>query len=95
MESMSTKTSKTLIDGLLTADIDIGERHFSVWTSNEQDEVIRRWGLTSSQFKNRTEAATILTHLHTTELPTDHLGLAVLNLIAELGLTPSGARSKQ
>lgn len=85
------KTSKALIDELLAADL--GKRHFSVWTSKEQDEAIRRCGLASSQFANRTEATAILTHLHTTDLPTDHL--AVLLLIAEFGLPPSGARSKQ
>ena len=89
--AMSVKTSKTLIDELLAADL--GKRHFSVWTSKEQHEAIRRCGLASSQFKNRTESTAILTHLHTTDLPTDHL--AVLHLIAELGLPPSGARSKQ
>ena len=91
VERMSTKTSKTLINELVAADI--GERHFSIWTKKEQDEVIRRYGLSSSQFKNRTEAATILTHLHTIDFQTDHL--AVLTLIDELGLPPCGARSKQ
>ena len=88
---MSIKTSKTLIDELLAADL--GKRHFSVWTIKEQHEAIKRCGLASSQFKNRTESTAILTHLHTTELPTVHL--AVLHLIAEFGLPPSGARSRQ
>ena len=89
--AMSVKTSKTLIGELLGADL--GNRHFSVWTLKEQHEAIRRCGLASSQCKSRTEATAMLRHLHTTDLPTDHL--AVLHLIAELGLPPSGARSKQ
>ena len=89
--AMSVKTSKTLIGELLGADL--GNRHFSVWTLKEQHEAIRRCGLASSQCKSRKEATAMLRHLHTTDLPTDHL--AVLHLIAELGLPPSGARSKQ
>ena len=91
MASMSAKSSKALIEELLAADL--GDRHFSVWTLKEQGEAIKRCGLASSQFKNRTETTEILTILHETELPTDHL--TVLTLIAELGLPPSGARSKQ
>ena len=88
---MSAKSSKALIEELLAADL--GDRHFSVWTLKEQGETIKRCGLASSQFKNRTEMTEILTILHETELPTDHF--EVLTLIADLGLPPSGARSKQ
>ena len=90
-QNMSGQTTKQLIDELLAADL--GKRHFSKWTAKEQEELIRRCGLSPSQFKNKAERITILTHLHTTPLPTEHL--CVLRLIADLGLPPSGARSKQ
>ena len=88
---MSGQTTKQLIGELLEADL--GKRHFSKWTAKEQQEAIRRCGLSSSQFGNKSERIAILTHLHSTPLPTEHL--CVLRLIADLGLPPSGARSKQ
>ena len=90
-QHMDGQTSKHLIDELISTDL--GKRHFSKWTGKEQEEAIRRCGLSSSKFANKRERIAILSHLHTTPLPTEHL--CVLRLIADLGLPPSGARSKQ
>ena len=84
-------TSKGKITELLSAAL--GGRHFSVWTYKEQAEALRQCGIASSKCANRTEAATLLQNLHNTDLPLDHL--QVLRLIADFGLPPSGARSKQ
>ena len=88
---MSTTTSNELLDNLLAADL--GKRHFSKWTAKEQEEAIRRCGLSSAQFNNKSERIKILEHLHATALPIDRL--PVLRLIADFGLPPSGARSTQ
>ena len=92
---MAATTSTQIIDGLLAADL--GKRHFSKWESKAQQEAIRRCGISTSSspyFKNNKDGRTaMLTHLHNTPLPVDHL--TVLRRIAELGLPPSGARSKQ
>lgn len=91
----SPTSSKQIIDGLLAADL--GKRHFSKWDSKAQQEAIRRCGISTSSspyYKNNKNGRTaMLTHLHKTPLPVDHL--SVLRRIAELGLPPSGARSKQ
>ena len=94
-QHMSGQTSIQVINGMLAADL--GKRHFSKWDTKAQQEVIRRCGLSTSSthyFKsNKSSRTALLTHLHTTPLPTVHL--EVLLLIAELGLPPSGARSTQ
>ena len=94
-QHMYGQTSIQVIDGLLA--VDIGKRHFSKWEAKAQQEAIRRCGLSTSSsqyFKNnKSSRIALLTHLHTTALPTVHIG--VLRLIAELGLPPSGARSTQ
>ena len=95
MDHMAGQTSKQVIDGLLAADL--GKRHFSKWESKAQEEAIRRCGLSSSgsKYHKNTKAGrtALLRHLHSTQLPTEHL--PVLRLIADLGLPPSGARSRQ
>lgn len=92
---MSGMTSIQVIDSMLAADL--GKRHFSKWEAKAQQEAIRRCGLATSSnqyFKNNKASRTVLlTHLHRTPLPTEHL--PVLRKIAELGLPPSGARSTQ
>ena len=88
---MSGDTSKALLGSLLAADL--GKRHFSQWTAKEQEEAIRRCGLSSSQHNNKRERIAILQHLHATPLPIVHI--QVLRLIDDFGLPPSGARSKQ
>ena len=92
---MSGQTSIQVIDGMLA--VDLGKRYFSKWEAKAQQEAIRRCGLAASSnqyFKNNKVSRTaLLTSLHTTPLPTDHL--TVLRKIAELGLPPSGARSTQ
>ena len=92
---MSGQTSIQVIEGMLAADL--GKRHLSKWEAKAQKAAIRSCGLSTSSnqyFKNNKASRTaLLTHLHTTPLPTDRL--SVLRLIAELGLPPSGARSTQ
>ena len=92
---MTGQTSNQVIADLLARDL--GKRHFSKWTAKEQEEAIRRCGLSSTTSKhyknNKAGRIALLTHLHSTPLPTEHL--PVLRLIADLGLPPSGARSRQ
>ena len=95
VDYMTGQTSNRVIADLLAADL--GKRHFSQWESKAQQEDIRRCGLSSSgsKYHKDTKAGRIalLTHLHSTPLPTEHL--PVLRLITDLGLPPSGARSRQ
>lgn len=88
---MAVTTSAKLIEGLTNQPR--GIRHFSKWSEKEKKGAIQRCGLASSKFSNAEERNKILKHLSQTELPVEHL--AVLCMIKDLGLPPSGASSRQ
>lgn len=88
---MAGMTSNQLLDELIASDL--AKRHFANWTAKEQEAAIRRCGLASSRFHNKSERTSILCNLHATALPIDPA--EVDRLIIGLGLPPSGATSVQ
>ena len=83
--------SKDIITRMMNAERE--NKHFTKWSEEAKKNAIRKCGIASSKFKNKTERDTMLTHLHSTNLPVDPS--EVQRQIRLLGLPPSGARSLQ
>ena len=62
-------------------------KHFTKWSEKAKSNVIRKCGLASSNYKNKTERIGILTHLYNTKLPVHPP--EVQRQIRLLGLPPS------